>query len=78
MSATPSPALALTRAFGRLEPPGARVVNAAQGDGDLTAALVEQIEVKTHILAALALVRFSDEMVRELLELGRDPRQPQK
>lgn len=71
MSATPSPALALTRAFGRLELSSARVLNAAHGDGDLATALAEQIEVKAQIRASIALVRFSDEMTKALLDIAR-------
>jgi|CXWL01.1.fsa_nt_gi hypothetical protein len=74
MSASPSPALALTRAFGRLELSGARVVNAAQTGDDLPAALVAQVEAKTGVRAALALVRFSDDMAKALLEIVRPPR----
>lgn len=74
MSATPSPALALTRAFDRLELSGARVVNAAKGDAELATALVAQVEAKTQIRAALALVRFSDEMTKALLEITRPSR----
>ena len=53
MSAIPSPALALTRAFDRLERSGARVVNAAQSaDGaDLPAAIVDQMDAKAQARA---------------------------
>jgi len=76
MSAIPSPALALTRAFDRLERSGARVVNAAQSaDGaDLAPAIVDQMDAKAQARAAMALVKFSDEMTKALLDIARQPR----
>lgn len=76
MSATPSPALALTRAFDRLERSSARVVNAANSNdgGDLPSAIVDQIDAKAQTRAAMALVRFSDQMTKALLDIARSPR----
>jgi hypothetical protein len=76
MSAIPSPALALTRAFDRLERSSARVINAAQSaDGaELPTAIVDQMDAKAQARAAIALVKFSDEMTKALLDLARQPR----
>ena len=75
MSATPSPALALSRAFDRFERSSARALDAVAdvGDADLASALVNQDEAVTEVKAVVATVRFSDEMWRALLEIGKEP-----
>ncbi|MGE0596885.1 MAG: hypothetical protein AB7P07_10985 [Hyphomonadaceae bacterium] len=76
MSAIPSPALALTSAFGRLERSSAHVLDASmnRNDGHLAAALADQVEAKAQVRASVALVRFADEMYNALLDIGRERR----
>lgn len=72
MSAIPSPALALTSAFGRFERSSARVLDASihRDDGALAVALADQVAAKAEVKASVALVLFADEMWNALLELG--------
>lgn len=70
MSAIPSPALALARAFDRFERSSVRALNANGDSAELADALVEQIGAKHQAQAALAQVRFADEMWKALLEIG--------
>lgn len=76
MSAIPSPALALTRAFDRFERSSAGVINAAAGigDADLATELINQQSAVRDVQAALTTVRFSDEMFQALIEIGKEPR----
>ena len=75
MTAIPHAAEALTSAFSRLEHASSRVLGAALGssDTDEAAAVVDMIEAKTQVKAAVAVVRFSDEMFQALIEIGKEP-----
>ena len=75
MSAIPSPALALARAFDRFERSSARALDAAAGvgDADLATELVNQDEAVREVQAVVTTVRFSDEMFRALVEIGKEP-----
>jgi flagellar hook protein FlgE len=77
MTAIPHAARALTSALGRFERASTRTLEAATGvgdDTDIAATVVEMIEAKTQVKAAVAIVRFSDEMWKALLELQREER----
>lgn len=75
MTAIPHAALALTSALDRFGHASARVLEAVTGadDTDLGAAFVEMSAAKTQAKAAVAVIRFADEMYQALLEIGRDP-----
>ncbi len=76
MTAIPHAAEALTSASGRFELASARLLKAASGggDGDIATPLVQMVEAKTQFKAGLAMLRVSDEMLRELIHMshGRD------
>lgn len=75
MTAIPHAAEALTSASGRFERSSARLLEAASGvGGDMAEPLVEMIAAKTQFKAAVATVRFADEMWDALLEIGREPK----
>jgi flagellar hook-basal body complex protein FliE len=75
MSAIPSPALALARAFDHFEQSSARALSAAQGDdGELVSAMTDMRKAKIEVIANVAVIRFSDEMWKALLDIGRPPR----
>jgi hypothetical protein len=78
MSATPSPALALTRAFDRFDRASARALNATRNtnDVDLATAFVDQRTAVTEVKAIRASVRFSDEMWKALLDLAKEDQTP--
>ncbi len=71
MSAIPSPALALARAFDRFERSSARALDAATlgESAELVSAFVDQGEAKIQVKASVALVRVADEMWDALLSL---------
>lgn len=75
MTAIPHAAEALTSAFSRFEHAASRVLGAALGssDEDQAAAVVDMVEAKAQAKAAVAVVRFSDEMYQALIEIGREP-----
>ena len=77
MTAIPHAARALTSALGRFERASVRSLEAATGVGedlDPVTPIVEVIEAKTQVKAAVAVVRFSDEMWKALIEIQRDQR----
>ena len=75
MTAIPHAAEALTSALSRFEHASSRMLGAALGanDNDQAAAVVDMIEAKAQAKAAVAVVRFSDEMYQALIEIGREP-----
>ena len=75
MTAIPHAAEALTSAFSRFEHAASRVLGAALGsnDDDQAAAAVDMMEAKAQAKAAVAVVRFSDEMYQALLDIGKEP-----
>lgn len=76
MSAIPHAAEALTSAFGRLGHASVQLLGAVNGvgaGGNAEAALADMILAKTDIRAAVAVIRFSDEMYRALLDIGSAP-----
>jgi hypothetical protein len=75
VSAIPHAAEALTSASGRFEHASVRLLEAASGagDGDLATPLVDMAQATAQFKAGLAVLRFSDEMLRELIEIGREP-----
>lgn len=74
MTAIPHAAEALTSASGRFERASARLLEAASGASapHMAHALAELIEAKVQYKAGVAVVRFSDEMWRTLVEIGQD------
>jgi hypothetical protein len=75
MTAIPHAAEALTSALDRFGHASMRVLEAVTGadESDLGAAFVEMTEAKTQLKASVAVVRFSDEMWRALVEIGQQP-----
>ena len=75
MSAIPHAAEALTSASGRFEHASVRLLEAASGagDGDVATPLVDMAEAKTQFKAGLAVLRFSDEMFKALLDIAKEP-----
>nr|AQQ75080.1 hypothetical protein [uncultured bacterium] len=75
VSAIPHAAEALTSASGRFEHASVRLLEAASGagDGDVATSLVDLAQAKAQFAAGLGLLRFSDEMLRELIEMAREP-----
>jgi hypothetical protein len=74
MTAPPHAAWALTSALGRFDRASARLVEAATGEGEPEAAMVEMAEAKTQVEAGVAVVKFADEMWNALMEIAREPR----
>lgn len=77
MPAIPHAAKALTSAFGRLEHSGFQLlgaVNGAAASGGAGDALADLTMAKTDVRAAVAVIRFSDEMQRALLDVLSRPR----
>lgn len=74
MTAIPHAAEALTSALSRFEHASSRMLGAATGaNDDQAAAVVDMIEAKAQAKAAVAVVRFSDEMFRALIDIGKEP-----
>ena len=74
MTAIPHAAEALTSASGRFERSSARLLEAASGvGGDMAEPLAEMIAAKTQFKAAIATVRFADEMFGALIAIGQEP-----
>ncbi|WP_395646617.1 hypothetical protein [Terricaulis sp.] len=74
MTAIPHAAEALTSALSRFGHASSRMLGAANGatdDTDQAAAVIDMMEAKTQVKAAVAVVRFSDEMYQALLDIGR-------
>ncbi|MBY0563108.1 MAG: hypothetical protein K2P58_02885 [Hyphomonadaceae bacterium] len=78
MTAIPPAAMALTSALGRFDRASVRMVEAATGAGDPAAALVDVVQAKAEVSAGVALVRFTDEMYKALLDVAREPRRRRK
>lgn len=76
MTAIPHAAEALTSASGRFELASARLLKAASGggDGDIATPLVEMSQASAQYKAGISVLRFSDAMLRELIDLTKDPK----
>ena len=76
MTAIPHAAEALTSALDRFGQASSRLLEAVTGaDEDAGAALVDMIEAKTQAKASVAVIRFSNEMWRALVEIVQEPRE---
>lgn len=75
MTAIPHAALALTSALDRFGHASARVLGAVTGGDDaaMGEAFVDMTEAKVQAKAGVAMIRFSDEMLAALVELGQEP-----
>lgn len=76
MTAIPHAAEALTSASGRFEHSSARLLEAASGldNAAMAEALTEMSAAKAQFKAALAVIRFSNEMWDALMDVARDRR----
>jgi hypothetical protein len=76
MTAIPHAAEALTSALDRFGHASSRVLGAVTGvsDADLGSALVDTSAAKAQLQAGVAVIRFSDEMWRALVEIVQEPR----
>lgn len=76
MTAIPHAAEALSRASGRFERAGQRMLRAASGveNEDAGAAMADMIAAKAQYQAGLAVIRFSNEMWGALLDINHDKR----
>lgn len=72
MTAIPHAAMALTSALDRFGHAGSRVLEAVTGGDDVAVgeSLVAMSEAKVQAQASIAVIRFSDEMFKALLEIG--------
>ena len=74
MTAIPHAAEALTSALDRFGHAASRVLEAVTGaEGDLGAALVDVSAAKVQAKASIAVIHFSDEMWKALVEIGIEP-----
>lgn len=75
MTAIPHAAEALTSALDRFGRASMRALEAVTGadETDLGAAFVDMTEAKVQAKASVAVIRFSDEMWRALVEIGQQP-----
>lgn len=74
MTAIPHAALALTSALDRFGHASSRVLGAVTGaDEDLGSALVEMSAAQTQAKAGVAVLNFSDEMLRALIDIAQEP-----
>jgi hypothetical protein len=75
MTAIPHAAEALTSALDRFGHASSRVLGAVTGvsDADLGSALVDMSAAKAQAQAGVAVIRFSDEMWRALVEIVQEP-----
>ena len=76
MTAIPHAAEALTSALDRFGHASSRVLGAVTGvdEADLGSALVDMSAAKTQVQASVAVIHFSDEMWKALVEIGQEPR----
>jgi len=76
MTAIPHAAMALTSALDRFGHAGSRVLEAVTGGDDVAVGegLVAMSEAKVQAQAGIAVIRFSDEMFKALLEIGQEPK----
>lgn len=74
MTAIPHAAEALTSASGRFEQASARLLEAASGaaSADMATPIAQLGAAKTQFKAAIGVIRFSDEMFKALIEIGRE------
>jgi len=72
MTAIPHAAEALTSALDRLDRANTRVLGAVSGVGgeDVGSALADASQAQMQFRAALSLVRFSDDMLQELIKMA--------
>ncbi len=75
MTAIPHAAEALTSALDRFGLASSRVLEAVTGadDADLPVMLVEMSAAKAQARAGVAVIRFSEELWRALVEIGQEP-----
>jgi hypothetical protein len=75
MTAIPHAAEALTSALDRFGHASSRVLGAVTGvdESDLAAAFVDMSAAKTQAQAGIAMIRFSDEIWRALVEIVQEP-----
>lgn len=77
MTAIPHAAEALTSALDRFGHAATRVLGAVTGaEGELGAALAQMSAAKTQAKASVAVIHFSDELFRALVEMAQEPSQP--
>lgn len=76
MTAIPHAAEALTSALDRFGHASSRVLGAVTGvsDADLGSALVDMSAAKAQLQAGVAVIHFSDEMWKALVEIVQEPR----
>ena len=75
MTAIPHAALALTSALDRFEQAGSKMLEAVTGadDASIGSAFVDMSTAKVQAVAAISMIRFSDEMWKALVDLGQRP-----
>ena len=79
MTAIPHAAKALTSALDRFGSASSRLLEAVTGvdeTEDLGDAMVDMIEAKAQAKASVAVIHFSDELFRALVEMAQEPSQP--
>jgi hypothetical protein len=77
MTAIPHAARAITSAHGRFERASTRLLEAASGAGpgdDTVSPLVEMMQAKHQAKAGVAVIKFSDLMMQELLNIQSETR----
>ena len=76
MTAIPHAALALTSALDRFEQASWKTLEAVTGadDGRMATAFVDMSPAKVEAVAAIAVIRFSDEMYKALIDIAQEPR----
>jgi hypothetical protein len=74
MTAIPHAALALTSALDRFGSASSRVLGAVTGgdDGAVASAFVDMSTAKVQAIAGIAMIRFSDEMYKALLDMTKE------
>jgi flagellar hook protein FlgE len=75
MTAIPHAARALTSALGRFERASGRLLEAATGAGesdDIAEPLVDMMQAAHQARASIAVIKFSDAMMSELLDMQSD------
>ena len=74
MTAIPHAALALTSALDRFEHAGSRMLGAVTGadDASIGSAFVDMSTAKVQAVAAISMIRFSDEMWKALVDMSQE------
>lgn len=75
MDASISPATALKSAVSHLDHANDRLLRAVSGVSgeDPSHAIADQLQARTEIRATIGIIRISDEMTKELLNVGHPP-----